>query len=93
LQCLSSSDKEEPNPDEGDQEVKYGIYVESVIFTGETWSSEEFPNPMPVYKIIGIVTVDLCDMKPDKKEPKEKPLVLPQVDLRIQATENLVITI
>jgi hypothetical protein len=89
----NTSDKEEPNPDEGDQE-DFDIAVSGVIYTGESWSSEEFPNAMPVYRIIGTVTVDVFrNLKPDKKEPKEKPLVLPQVDPRIQAAGTLDITI
>jgi hypothetical protein len=67
--------------------------MEVMIFTSETWASEEFPNSMLVYKIIETVTADLCDMKPDKKEPKEKPLVLPQVDPKIEVTGTLEITI
>jgi hypothetical protein len=38
--------------------------------------------------------LQICgSVKPNKKEPKEKPLVLPQVDPRIQAAGTLDITI
>jgi hypothetical protein len=48
-------------PDEDNQE-EFDICVEGVIFTGESWMSEDFPNPMPIYKIIGRVTADMCDL-------------------------------